>query len=207
MPPPTNTPHHHEAARTLRRHTRGVTRADGTPRDCRFLIDGQSGELVLGLDREAVEAAELVLFLPDDTFDAEASVLINHRPAEEDRWTDRHMAYHPEARPDRWARATVDSLKLRDGEIVEGDRLALVNPLLSVEPALCKRLNADRDRVRELCRLMAGVEPEQPVAVGVDRYGIDVRARFGIVRLDLPAPCDDPDEAVRVIDALIENAR
>jgi hypothetical protein len=37
----------------------------------------------------------------------------------------------------------------------------------------------------------------------VDRYGIDVRARFGIIRIELPAPCEDPDEAQRVIEALI----
>ncbi len=197
---------HDDAARTLRRHTRCVAMADGAPLDCRFVIDGRTGELILGAEPALFDAAELTLCLPDDTFDADATVLVNHRPADEDRWTDRHMAYHPDARPSRWARAAVDSVKLRDGEVVEGDRLGLTNPLIDAEPALCKRLNADRDALRTLCRLMAGVEPEEPVGVGVDRLGIDVRARFGVVRLDLPAPCDDPDEAARVIDALLAGA-
>lgn len=204
---PTDPPNHDDAARTLRRHTRCVALADGVPHPCRFVIDGRAGELVLGVDRETLDAAELILCLPDDTFDADASALVHHRTADEDRWTDRHAAYHTDARPERWARATVDSIKLRAGEVVEGERLGLVNPILDAEPALCKRLNAETARLRTLCRLMAGVEPEHPVAVGVDRYGIDVRARFGVVRIDLPAPCDDPDEAARVVDALIENAR
>lgn len=198
---------HDDAARTLRRHTRCVALADSVPTPCRFIVDGQSGELILGSEPALVDASELVLCMPTDTFDAEATVLVRHRPAEEDRWTDRHLAYHPEHRPTRWLRAEVDSIKLQNGEVVDGERLALTNPLGPAEPTLCKRLNADPDALRELCRLMAGGEPEHPLAVGVDRYGIDVRARFGIVRLDLPAPCDDPDEAGRVIAALLEGAR
>jgi hypothetical protein len=200
-------PTHDEAARTLRRHTRCLVLADGTPMDCRFIVDGTTGELVLGAEPALLDAGELVLGLPDDSFEAEATVLLHHRPAHDDRWTDRHLAYHPESRATRWIRAKIDSVKLRSGEVVPGERLGLVNPLTEVEPELCKRLNADRDALRTLCRLMTGTEPEQPVGVGVDRLGVDVRARFGIIRLDLPAPCQDPDEARRVIDALIENAR
>ena len=197
---------HPDAARTLRRHARGIARAADTPFECRFIYDGQSGQIVLAIDRAALDADEIVLFLPDDTFDAEATLLIHARPCDEDRWTDRHMAYHPDLRPPAWARATVDAAKLRDGTVVPAERLALTNPLLPVEPTLCRTLNADRDRLRALVGLMAGVETEHPTAVGVDRFGIDIRARFGLVRLDLPAPCDDPQEAARVIAALIEGA-
>lgn len=192
-----------DAARAVRRHTRCVALADGTPFDARFVVDGQTGELVLGGDQALLDAEQLVLCLPDDTFQAEATVLVHARPADEDRWTDRHIAYHPEARPARWIRAGVDSAKMRDGRVVDSAHLALTNPLAPVEPALCKRLNADRAALRDLCRLMSGVEPEQPVGVGVDRFGIDVRARFGVVRVELPAPCEDPDEAERVIEALL----
>lgn len=196
-----------DAARVVRRHTRGVALADGVPFDCRFVVDGTSGELVLGAEQGVLDAGELVLCLPDESFDADATLLVHHRPADEDRWTDRHLAYHPDARPPRWARAAVDSVKLRSGAVVAGDRLGLPNPLIGAEPSLCKRLNADRAALRTLCRLLAGVEPEDPVAVGVDRLGIDVRARFGVVRVELPAPCDDADEAARVVDALIGGAR
>ena len=205
---PDATPHqpHEHAARTIRRFTRCIARADGTPYECRFVIDGDTGELVLGIDRPALDADELTLCLPDDTFNAEATLLVHARDAGEDRWTDRHLAYHPEMRPQAFARASVDSAKLREGEVVGGDRLALTNPLALAEPSLCKRLNADRDALRRLCELMTKTEPEQPVAVGVDRFGIDVRGRFGIIRLDLPAPCEDPGEAERVVAALIGGA-
>lgn len=199
-------PTHEHAARTVRRFTRCIARADGRPFDCRYIIDGDSGELVIGLDRAALDAEELTLCLPDDTFNAEATLLVHTRDATEDRWTDRHLAYHPDLRPPALARASVDSAKLRDGNVVCADELALTNPLLPAEPGLCKSLNADRDALRRLCRLMTGTEPEQPVAVGVDRFGIDVRGRFGIIRLDLPAPCDDPGEAERVVAALIGGA-
>ncbi len=205
--PPTRTDQPHpDAARAIRRHARGVARADDTPYDCRFIYDGQSGEIVLAIDRAALDADEMVLFLPDDTFDAEASLLVHPRACDDDRWTDRHLAYHPDLRPPAWARAAIDAAKLRDGTVVPAERLALTNPLLTTEPALCKLLNADRARLRALVTLMAGVETEHPTAVGVDRFGIDVRARFGLVRLELPSPCDDPDEAVRVVSALIEGA-
>lgn len=201
-------PHtHDDAARILRRHTRCVALADGSPHPCRFVVDGLSGELVLPSEPALADADELVLCLPDETFDADATVLIHHRPADEDRWTDRHMAYHPDAQATRWLRGTVDALKLRSGEVVPAEHLGLLNPLAAAEPELCKRLNADHATLRTLCRLLTGVEPEQPVCVGVDRLGIDVRARFGVIRLDLPAPCEDPEEARRVIGALIENAR
>ncbi|RMH30235.1 MAG: hypothetical protein D6692_02415 [Planctomycetota bacterium] len=199
-------PLHPEAARAIRRHARGVARADDTPYDCRFIYDGQVGEIVLAIDRAALDADELVLFLPDDTFDAEATLLIHPRACNEDHWTDRHLAYHPDFRPPVWARAAIDAAKLRDGTVVPSEGLALTNPLLSTEPALCKLLNADRSRLRALVKLMTGVETEHPTAVGVDRFGIDVRARFGLVRLELPAPCEDPDEARRVIDTLIKGA-
>lgn len=212
---PGNDPHHSpntpdadaDAARIVRRHTRCVALADRTPFDCRFVVDGQAGELILGAEQAFLDAEELVLCLPDDSFEADATILVHHRPAEEDRWTDRHMAYHPDTRPPRWARAAIDSVKLRSGAVVPGDQLRLPNPLLDAEPALCKRLNADRDALRELCRLLTGVEPEDPVAVGVDRLGIDVRARFGVIRVELPAPCEDSDEAGRVVEALIGGAR
>lgn len=203
---PTNTNPHEHAARTVRRFTQCIARADGTPFDCRYIIDGDSGELVIGIERTALDADELTLCLPDDTFNAEATLLVHTRDAAEDRWTDRHLAYHPDARPPVLARASVDSAKLRDGDVVEGAHLALSNPLLPAEPGLCKSLNADRDALRRLCGLMTGTEPEQPVAVGVDRFGIDVRGRFGIIRLDLPARCEDPDEATRVVAALIGGA-
>lgn len=205
-PPDSQQPTHADAARVVRRHTRCVALADETPFDCRFLIDGSTGELVLGTEQAVLDAEQLVLCLPDDTFEADATMLVHHRPATEDQWTDRHMAYHPDHRPPRWARAVIDAVRLRSGEVVAGDRLGLPNPLLGVEPALCKRLNADRDALRELCLLLTGVEPEEPTAVGVDRLGIDVRARFGIVRVELPAPCEDTDEAARVIEALIGGA-
>ncbi|MEM9372472.1 MAG: hypothetical protein AAGA55_02410, partial [Planctomycetota bacterium] len=197
---------HDHAARTVRRFTRCVARADGTPFECRYVIDGDSGELVLGIGRPAADAEELTLCLPDDTFHAEATLLVQTREAGEDQWTDRHMAYHPDARPPMLIRASVDSAKLRDGGVVPGEQLALVNPLRSAEPGLCKSLNADRAALGRLCRLMSGVEPDRPVAVGVDRFGIDVRGRFGVIRLDLPSPCEDPDEAGRVLAALIGGA-
>lgn len=204
QPAPSDT--HELAARTVRRHTRCIARADGVPYHCRYIVDGHSGELVLGIERAALDAHELTLCLPDDTFNADATLLVHHRDATEDRWTDRHLAYHPDARVPGFARASVDSAKLREGDVVPGEQLALTNPLASAEPALCKRLNQDRVALAALCRLMTGTEPEAPVAVGVDRYGIDVRGRFGIIRLDLPAPCTDPDEAERVVAALIGGA-
>ena len=50
---------------------------------------------------------------------------------------------------------------------------------------------------------MTGARIESPVAVGVDEEGCDIRAGFGVVRMNWPAPVRDARQCELVIASLI----
>jgi hypothetical protein len=61
---------------------------------------------------------------------------------------------------------------------------------------LCIQLNGDIAEIVSACKQIANVEVETPVVVGVDQLGVDVRARFGIVRLESDAPLTNIGEVL-----------
>ena len=76
----------------------------------------------------------------------------------------------------------------REDEVCEhAARVCLLNALRTGEGALLRELNRDKAALGAMCERMAGVRVEGACAVGVDPHGIDVRARFGIVRAEFPA--------------------
>jgi hypothetical protein len=87
------------------------------------------------------------------------------------------------------------------------------NALRSAESRLLKLLNAQRSVLPAVCERLAGVNVPDACAVGIDPYGIDVRARFGIVRVEFPREhCDPksgiecPDRATEVVMAILRSA-
>lgn len=74
-----------------------------------------------------------------------------------------------------------------DGRVLEEAEIVKLNEppgLDRQEGLLLRRLNSDRARLRAACRRLAQAMVPEPFAVGVDKHGVDVRASFGIVRLD-----------------------
>ena len=193
------------ALRLLRAHTAGTLLADGVPMPTRFVLDRRTGELILVIEPDLADAAEFVFALPDDSFDAAARLAIDIAltPERDDAGTDRHRAYHLDVQRGRWATGRIAFAKLATGGVVDGGELMRPNPLADAEPALCRALNADRDRLRDATELITGVRIADPVGVGVDPDGFDVRASAGVVRVAFPAACDGPDEAARVLDVLL----
>ena len=115
---------------------------------------------------------------------------------------DRWRAYHGEPRLTHWAAAEIQGAKFQ-GSVVEHEALNAPNPFHSCEGRLCKRLNADRSALGAASRRLKGVDIKDPLAVGVDPRGVDVRARFGIVRLAFADEAPTPEDAERRIDALL----
>jgi hypothetical protein len=193
-----------EALRTLRAHRAGTLLCDGQPEPVRFILDGRDGSLVLPIAPPLLDAGELLLCLPDDSFDTTMRALVLPTGAEPDEEArDRYLAYHGRASEAAWVRARPEFVKLSGGRVVDGERVVVPNALRGEEPALCRTLNADRDALRRVVGLLAKVEPDEPLAVGVDPDGFDVRARFGIVRVEFPAPVPNGAEAERVIRTLL----
>ena len=94
-----------------------------------------------------------------------------------------------EARARAVARATLL------GYFVDGQALARANPFAAQEPALCKELNAHcREAVARaaLAASSGGHKLVDPKVVGVDPWGIDVRAQLGIARIPAGTPLRDP---------------
>lgn len=163
----------------------------------RFVLDARSGDPVMPVPRIALEEESLTLFIPEERDDA-LQVMgppVPIDPARHDA-CDRHSAYF--GRPDHTHWIMIDVEGGRMGDMVfDGADLDCDNPLHADETALCRRLNADPVRLARLIGAPAAT------AVGVDRFGAHVRARFGIARLEFPREVLTVEEAARAIDTIL----
>ncbi len=184
--------------RMIRAHTTATMLAGERATPLRFIVDGATGTLVAPIERELLELDDYLLMLPDESFDAlqlhVEPVVFDQR---HDEASDRHMAYHGLSDPSAWVRFKIFSAKGNHPTmgplVVDGAELVLTNPLRSVEARACKLLNSDPLALAALCRRACGITIERPLAVGVDPDGLDVRAKFGIVRVELDPSIDDAE--------------
>ncbi len=198
-------PEIHEALAILRGHASGTLLVDGAPRSVRYVVDPTDGSAVTVLDPRDSRGDEYVLCLPDDSFDTKLRVLVDPVGLGDDgSWTDRHGAYHGACRETSWVRLRIVHAKLASGPVVDGDDLMVPNTLAGQQTALCASLNSDREGLQRACARAAGVTIEDPFAVGVDPMGVDVRARFGVVRVAFEAPAADAGAAQRAFRRLAE---
>lgn len=196
-----------EAVRSLRAAAQGHLLADAnTVRPVLWVLDRRRGQLVFPMPRELEDVTEAQLMIPEEHDPRLAALLsIEVTDAPPAAAEIRHEVYHGAAREARWAVATIEALRYH-GEAFDGEALDLIDPLAEHEPALCRGLNADAHRLAEICRHHAGTSVPKPVAVGVDPDGIDVRARFGIVRVEFDEHATTLDEANQAIARLAAGA-
>jgi hypothetical protein len=202
MPPP---PAPHPAWVFLRSQHEGTLSADGAIEKLRFVIDGATGRVVFPAHASVLEAEELVLFVPEEApqMGPELQLLLSRNDLDADSEpADRWKAYHGDPRQPRWLACTIDGGKFA-GEVVEPESLAIENPLRAAEPRLCKRLNADKPALARACERLAKVAVREPLAVGLDPTGIDVRARFGTVHLSFDPFAWTPDAASSAVETLL----
>lgn len=190
------------ALELLRGHTTGTLLVDSTPTDVLYIVDPRTGALILSAEAGMLGGDDIVLVIPEDRFDApmRASLMLEEEP--EGEATDRFMAYHTRQPLPMWARGSISFVKVDSGAVVSQEQIETPNPLIDALAGLCRKLNSDPVALREVCRLLTGADIEEPVAVGIDDLGIDVRARFGVVRVALPSPVASGEEAEEVIAAL-----
>jgi hypothetical protein len=200
--PPHSLPHpEHDPADLLRRMRcfhEGVLCFRDVTASVRYVLDPASGQPVLPVPAFALESEELALFSPDDALDNPdcLQLLATPTPVDPDRdeACDHFAAYFGKPSHSRWARLEVQSLKRLD-HVIDGDLVRLANPLRKHEGALCKLANAHSAAVARACATQTGTAPEHPLVVGVDPWGADVRARFGIIRLEFAQPVSTEAEA------------
>lgn len=178
---------------------------DQSPFDARCMIDPKTGVFIVSVVPDALGADDIVLAAPKDSFDTKIRISVKLEESVTEEQQDRFTAYHIPSTTPMLACAKLMYAKLDSGEVVTDDQCSLINPLIAVMPSLCRALNADRDRLSQICFSMTGVHHEQPIAVGVDDRGLDIRARFGLVRVVFDEPIGSPDLAQDRITSLLES--
>jgi|GEM_PF-419100 len=220
MKPPTGSsaahPHDQEPGidglRLLRRYHEATIQHHERRAEVRFVIDAADGCMVLPAEPGMAAANELLVHLPDEVAqDLQLTVTpkVVDRP-EGEEVVDRWHAYHSAAgtRPTSrvWLRCAIDGAKrpFATGDVYEPETIMRPNALRKSEYQLVKRVNQDRARLGRLCKWASRVDVADAICVGVDPFGFDVRARFGIVRIEFDLEAATSEQAARLIDAMLE---
>ncbi|MGD9688694.1 MAG: hypothetical protein AB7K52_02965 [Phycisphaerales bacterium] len=197
--------------RHLRAHRHSVLRAadaalEGGVWRSSTVIDPLTGHLVAPFspapDPRLLD--ELTLFIPDEGDDAaqvHASISWIDDPAFHamgDRW----MAYHGVRPPGRLARLIPRGFRFR-GRVYDVEQVDLRNVLASDEPRLVRTANADRARLARAAARAAAGDIVDPLCVGVDALGIDVRTRLGVQRVEFPREAPTTDRALLALEELL----
>ncbi len=177
----------------------------------RFVIDRTNGRIVMPVETEAGRHSEFTLFLPSES-DCDASVML--APARIDRpegseAVDRWSVYHGEPPTSAvWTASRVLGLKsMVDAadSIFDEATLTVPNTLGVSEFALIRRANADRQRLIAASSVIASIDIPDARCIGVDPDGLDVRAPFGIVRLEFPYAAVDVPTAELMLTNLLNS--
>ncbi len=185
----------------LRAHHEATLIADETPWPIRYVLE--RGALLFPAPPATLEAEDLTLFVPEEepAHDDELQLMVTLQEQDAGPGPDRWRAYHGEPRFSRWGVAAIQGARFA-GHVLDPELLAIASPIAQAEPRLIRILNADRGRLAMVCKVIAGVAPAEPLAVGIDDLGIDIRARLGIIRLPFREPAPTPAQPQAPIAAL-----
>lgn len=150
----------------------------------------------------ALHTSDTVLMIPDEHAPV-LELLLSLTPFEEDgpdgRWADRWRIYHGDEEDINWAFLDIDMGRM-SSIVIDGDALTRANPLVEEEPVLCRAINELGPTVlKRMCRSRIDLEVESPLVVGVDPTGLDVRARFDVLRIPFPMAMDLPDDIIAAV--------
>ncbi|MBX3404955.1 MAG: hypothetical protein KF699_16205 [Phycisphaeraceae bacterium] len=190
-------PNARQGLRLLRRY-RAATLAFGDRRaHVQFVFSPATGRIVMPVGSDAAALDEFTLYLPTES-DCDATALLIpariERPEAEES-VDRWSAYH--GLPPggcAWTSSRVLGIKSTadSGDAVMDEAaLTVANPLGRSEFGVIRAANADRPRLTRAVHAITGASVSGALCVGVDELGIDIRAPFGIVRIEFPAAAAD----------------
>lgn len=175
----------------------------------RIVLDPARGGLIAPVSPEMLESEDFLLLLPEESG---AIVHLEVAPEPVDPFieagVDRHRAYHPALPVKTWVRWIIRSAKaqhpVHGALVADGDDLMRPSPLAALEPRLIKVLNAEPDRLRAFAQARTGTPIQSPLAVGVDPDGVDVRARYGVIRVEFDRPLEPSTAQDRLMSILQE---
>ena len=197
-----------DAYRFLRSHTTGDLRFDERFRPVRYVI-APDGRMAAPVMTAMLQADDTVLFVPEvieDAMELLVSLTEFEPDGEHGALTDRWRIYHGDPEDLYWAFIQIDAVRYHK-MVIDGEAMTIPNPLADEEARLCKQINeAHRDELRKICQVIVQAEVENPMLVGVDRLGFDVRRRFDVLRVDAPKPMNTAADAELVLGQMIEQA-
>jgi len=160
-----------------------------------------TGELVIPAMVAMLQPNDTIMFVPDYSEDCmEIHVSLRQfKPTGDDGiLADRWNVYHGKSPDVQWALVDIDAARFHE-MFIDGEALLRENPLSVIEPSLCKNINTNfKDNLRQVCFERTKVEVTDPVVVGIDPLGIDVRAPFGIVRVPAHEPFVTPADVLAI---------
>lgn len=183
-------------------NTEGVLEFDGQTAGVKFVRDPKTGQILCDAPAAAMFAAQHVLYVPEYNDEA-LQLLLTVEETDECDATDRYQAYHGDPNHVHWARCFIDSVR-HSKWVFDGDAFMRPNPLNPCQQEVCTRLNEDKERLANVVHAHAATDVQRPTCVGVDPWGIDIRARFGIVRVPFDLRLGSCEEARAVVDAMID---
>lgn len=185
----------------VRGNCRADLRFDGHTEPLKYVV-APDGRLIAPVMVAMLTAADTTLFVPDDREDAmELMVTLEQfqETGKNGALADRWRIYHGEPPDVRWAAMTVDAARFH-GLFIDGEAFLESNPLIGGEALLCREINAKHiDVLRALCETRGPMRIEQPVMVGVDPRGVDVRSVFDVVRARFERAAQSIDDARSMI--------
>jgi len=185
-----------QALKMLHSWTTGVLRFDENVRPVRYVI-APDGRLVMPAMVAMLSTLDTALHIPDEDPDG-LQVLVELHELDpngpDGAMTDRWRIYHGEPEDLQWAVLDIDFGRFR-GASIDGEAMVVPNTLSAAEPKLCALINGHHnDALRTLVSDSLQITASQPLLVGVDPDGLDIRADHGVVRVDLVLG-NDPQSA------------
>lgn len=194
------------ASRHLRGHSCADIRFEEHFRPLRYVFH-QDGRLVAPVMVAMLQAMETVLFIPDVAEDAlEMLVTLEEfdEHGSEGAIADRWRIYHGDPPDVRWAIMNIDAGKLA-GSVIDGEALTRINPFAVEESRICKHMNqAHGADLKVLALHFAHIEIENPVMVGIDPLGIDIRGQFDVARVNATEAMKTPEDARTILRGMVE---
>lgn len=180
----------------LRSNTTATLKFGEHTHDLSYVV-APTGELIIPVMVAMLQPCDLVMFVPeycDNCMEMHVSLEQFLPTGEQGMLADRWNVYHGESPDVQWALVAIDMARFHE-MFIDGESLCRENPLSEEEHGLCKQLNAhSKEAVQRMCVQKTNVEVADPVIVGIDPLGVDVRASFGIVRIPASEPFASVDD-------------
>lgn len=169
--------------------------------DVAYVIN-RHGVLVIPVMVAMLQPCDIVMFIPeycDDCMEMHISVQEFKEEGENASLADRWQVYHGLSPDVQWATVEIDAARFHEA-FIDGEQLQRENPMFAFEPELCKDLNENHvEHLIEICKKHTNVAVQDPVVVGVDPLGFDIRASFGIIRVPASTPFTTSDDVTAFV--------